>query len=601
MNVFELIKQLVDDTNKQSLPAFLPELVVCGTIVAMLLVRIFRGGERVNAAWIALPGTVLALFLARPWLLVNPVVTDLPSQEIFGGMLRFDSLTIYFRSVLLVFGVLFLFFTMLSGIPDKEDSPDFYTLFLGATLGMMLMSSANHMLMVFLAVEMASVPSYALAGILKGRRLSSEAALKYSVYGAGTAGVMLYGISLLSGALGSAHIPTMALQLVNMPTELLQNRTTVLLMGGLFVMVGIAFKLSAVPFHFWCPDVFEGAAAEVNAFLSVSSKAAALALLLRLGLGFTHVPHQASQPSAQNPVPANGEVRLVSRTVEESAEPDGEQPAPHGKNRSGTDSAKQSGKRSVDHNADHRAGATSAAPSSAAWTAPRRFIAGLIGFLAAITCTFGNLAAYAQTNIKRLLAYSTIAHAGYMMMPVAAAVALAGTDHALAKEAVAGLVLYVGIYLFTNLGAFAVVAFLRNAMRSEEIKDYAGLLRSCPGVAICFSLILISLIGLPPLAGFPAKFFALGPLFNAGKVQPGLMVLLIIGAVNTAISLFYYLRVIKLMLIDPEPEQRPPLSLPMISPPGVFLFAVTFPILLLGVYPEPLNQIALAAAAQLLG
>src|SRR4029079_6445834 len=182
--------------------------------------------------------------------------------------------------ILLGFAVLFAIFTRISGIPDRDAAPDFYELALGATLRMCLMESSNHLLMVFLGVEMASVPSYALAGMLKGRRASSEAALKYAVCGAGTAGIMLYGISLLGGVLGSVHLPTMAerlaelLQPANLEAGIGRDTHMVLALGALMVLVGLAFKLSAVPFHFWCPDVFEGATAEVNAFLSVASKAA---------------------------------------------------------------------------------------------------------------------------------------------------------------------------------------------------------------------------------------------------------------------------------------------------------------------------------------
>ena len=201
--------------------------------------------------------------------------------DIFTGFLVFDSFTIYFRIVLLFFAVVFAVFTRISGIPDRDSAPDFYTLSLGATLGMCLMASANHLLIVFLAVEMASVPSYALAGMLKGRRQSSEAALKYAVYGAGTAGIMLYGISLLAGLLGTVHIPSMTTRLAQLlQSPQASDQYMVLVLAGLMIMVGLAFKLSAVPFHFWCPDVFEGASAEVNAFLSVASKAA-LATLVR--------------------------------------------------------------------------------------------------------------------------------------------------------------------------------------------------------------------------------------------------------------------------------------------------------------------------------
>lgn len=557
MSFQKLIDELLHDTLQVSLPSFGTELTLCVTIVLLLLARLPGFGRKINAFYVALPGALVALLLAAPWrnLGESAAADPLLGQGIFDGLLVYDTLTIYFRSVLMLFAVLFLIFTKISGIPDREDSPDFYTLVLGGTLGMSLMVSANHMLIVFLGVEMASVPSYALAGMLKGRRESSEAALKYSVYGAGASGVMLYGISLLAGALGSVHLPTMAVQLASLSAEALAERQTVLMMGGLMVMVGLAFKLSAVPFHFWCPDVFEGASAEVNAFLSVASKAAALALLVRVALGFSHAP--------ETHVPQGAPVQAVAFKVAA----DERQPV-------------------------QAAPVADAAPDVLALA--RRYMVGLISLMAAVTCTFGNLAAYAQTNIKRLLAYSTIAHAGYMMMPVAAAVALAGDRPELAKDAVAAVAFYVGMYLFMNLGAFAVVAFLRNAIRSEEIADYSGLIRRSPGVAICFAVILISLIGLPPFNGFWAKVLAFYAL-----VPAGLYWLLVVGGLNTAISLFYYLRVVKVMALDPEPADRLPGGLSMLSPAGIYLAVVTLPILGLGIFWDPVNRWAKAAAAQL--
>src|SRR5262245_42706875 len=205
----------------------------------------------------------------------------------FTGLLVYDPFTVFFRIFLLLFLLFVEYLTIISGIPDQEDAPDFYVLLLGSMLGMMLMASANHLLMVFLAVEMTSVPSYAMVGFLKGRRASSEAAIQLVVYGAGAAGIMLYGISLLSGLLGTAHLPTMAHALV----EFGRNHATfadravvTLAVAILMVLVGVAFKLSLFPFHFWCPDAFEGAAAEVGGYLSVASKGAAFALLVRFCL-----------------------------------------------------------------------------------------------------------------------------------------------------------------------------------------------------------------------------------------------------------------------------------------------------------------------------
>lgn len=578
-NFYQLVTNFSENLLKVSLPKFAPELAICATIVLMLLVRMPSFGRKINSIWIALPGCLVALWLTAPWTYLNLKADAVPqaSVEIFDGLLVYDNLAVYFRAALFVFAILFLIFTKISGIPDREDSPDFYTLVLGGLLGMCVMASANHLLTVFLGVEMASVPSYALAGILKGRRTSGEAALKYAVYGAGAAGVMLYGISLLAGALGTVHMPTMAAQLADLSPEAFADRRLVLMLGSLLVSVGLAFKLSAVPFHFWAPDVFEGACAEVNAFLSVASKAAALALLIRVGLGLTHIPHESNSPEAAPQLAAvasEAQQQPTFRLVAAADPKAGKVPAA----------------KDLDGAQDPLAVNHSGNLASA-----RKFAAGLVALLAAITCTFGNLAAYGQTDIKRLLAYSTIAHAGYMMMPVAAAITLSGSNPGAAEDAIGWLCFYVGTYVFMNLGAFAIVAFLRNELRSEEVADYAGLIKRSPGIVICFSIILISLIGLPPLAGFSAKLLAFAAL-----TQAEMWTLLFIGCVNSAISLFYYIRVVKTMTIDPEPADRLPTNFSMVSAAGVFTVLVTIPVVVLGVWWDALNVWAQAAARNLL-
>jgi NADH-quinone oxidoreductase subunit N len=560
----DLIRALVTDTLR-STAGFQGELVLCATIVLILLCRIPRFASWIDSFWLTLIGSAAALYLAGPW---NEVAQP---SEIFTGLLVYDSFTVYFRTLLFFFLVLFAIFTRISGIPDRDAAPDVYSLVLGATLGMCLMASANHMLVVFLGVEMASVPSYALAGILKGRRSSSEAALKYAVYGAGAAGIMLYGISLLAGVLGSVHLPTMGVRLAellqpaNVEQHIGADSYMVLALGGLMIMVGVAFKLSAVPFHFWCPDVFEGASAEVNAFLSVASKAAALALLARVAIGFGYIPQPVI---AEKPAPATA-------AVEQSARP----AVPIKFVSQHTEPAKEA------QPLDREAQIAALAPA-------RDYIWKLLAFVAVITCTFGNLAAYGQTNIKRLLAYSTIAQAGYMIMPVPAAMVLAGGNPAAAREAMAAMAFYAGVYVFMNLGAFAIVALLRNQLHSEEIADYAGLIRRAPITTICFALILVSLIGLPPLAGFAGKL-----LIFYSLVQAKLWTVLFIAGLNTAISLYYYLRVVKIMTIDPEPEQVRPADINFI--PGTYIVAITVPVVLLGVAWDQLNELTRAATAHL--
>jgi NADH-quinone oxidoreductase subunit N len=503
-----------------SLAGFRPELTLCATMVLLLLVRMLMPRWQAGAYYVMLFGTAAALYAAIDW---PGFAVRLPPQPLFTGLLVLDSFSAWLRVLLLSFALLFTGFVRASGVPHPGDATDFYLMVLGATLGMCLMVSANHVLLVFLGIEMASVPSYVLAATQRERREASEAALKYAVFGGAAAGVMLYGISLVAGALGSAHLPTMAHRLAGPEGHAM---TGVLVLGGLMWMVGLAFKLSAVPFHFWLPDVFEGAPAEVGAFLSIASKAAAVGLLVRLALVF-----------------------------------------------SGSEG-------SLD---------------AAALGSARLFLGGLIGLLAAVTCTFGNLAAYGQTNMKRLLAYSTIAHAGYMMMPVAAAVTLAGSDPVRARAAVAAVVVYLAVYLFMNFGAFAFVAFLRNATGGESLADYAGLVRRSPGLAIAMTVILFSLVGVPPLAGFSAKFGAFAALWDAR-----LLALLLIGALNTVLSLFYYLRVVRMMLLVPEPADRPAPAIPLGSVAGAYIGLAAAAMLVLFFCWGWLWNMGLTAAASLL-
>jgi NADH-quinone oxidoreductase subunit N len=521
MDLGTLVSGTINDTLGVSLPLFRTELAIAATVVLVLLCRMLPVLRWLDSGIVALGGACFAAWYG--WVDLEAVQKAGEfRQELFGGLVVFDSLTAYLRLLLAAFLVAYIVFTKVSGIPDREDGADFYVLVLGATLGMCLMASANHLLMVFMAVEMASVPSYALAGFLKGRKASSEAALKYAVYGAGAAGIMLYGISLLAGVLGTCHLPSMAAELGRIVGEgKASGEIMVLSLGGLMLAVGLAFKLSAVPFHFWCPDVFEGAAAEVGAFLSVASKAAAVALAVRLVFGLGTLP--------------GGEA----------------------------------------------AGAVATGLADV-----RHFMAYLVGIMAAATCTLGNLAAYGQTNMKRLLAYSTVAHAGYLMMGVAAATALSGVAPARAQEAVAALAFYLGTYLFMNLAAFAIVAVLRNRLRSEEIAAYAGLVQTNPGMVVATAVVLVSLIGLPPLAGFVAKFLVFASLvsaFRAGAEQSLMLTLLIVGGLNTVISLFYYLRVLKVMTFDPLPEGRAVEPAGPLSLSGGLITALAVPVVVLGI------------------
>lgn len=543
-----LVEQLVNDTAGLSLPRSAPEMTLVVTIVAMLLARVPVALRRVESFWIALAGSVVALG-CLVWEASGGLAAIAP-VEIYTGMLRHDALGVFSRGLLLVFLVLMVVLSKLTGLASREDGQDFFAMLFGATLGLCLMCRVNHLMMLLLSIEMASVPSYVLVGIVKGRRRSGEAALKYSVYGAAAAGVMLYGISLLAGLTGTAHLPTLGERIAEAHLATIAadpaQRGVVMAMAlaGVLVMIGMAFKLSAAPFHFWAPDVFAGAPAEVGAFLSVASKTAALVLLLRivsLTLPYDLLAHAGD----------GGETPLeqVAQAVSGPASP------------------------------------------------ARSFVVGLVAVAAALTCTVGNFAALTQTGAKRMLAYSTIAHAGYLLMPIAAAVALAETDPRGADAAAAAVMLYAAGYLFLNFTAFAAVATIRNTRGTEAIEDYAGLIRTAPITSTALCLAMIGLLGLPPLVGFWGKLAALRALVDAGG--PWMTTLLVVAVLNTALSLVYYLRVVKTVCLDSPPD-----DLPTDRPerPLQLLLAIgAAPIVLLGLAPEWLASVANEACRGLFG
>lgn len=530
--------------------AFLPELVLCGAIVFLLLIRLVPRYDQLHLGWVALVLAGLVCYLswcqwadftgmrypvewllnalaeacegsfADKWFPSSVALTEPRARQalLFGGMLTQDGFGVFIKVFLYVFLFLIVTLTLLTGIPDKDDSADFYCLLFGATLGMSLMATSNHLLMVFIAIEMASLPSYALAGFLKGRRQSSEAALKYVVYGGGASGVMLYGISLLAGKFDTGYLPSIVRELgaAGALTD------PVVVMGVSFLLLGVGFKLASVPFHFWCPDVFEGAAAEVGAFLSVASKGAALALLARIALGI--------------------------------------------------------------------GGLAGPLDNYAAWNKATDYLVPALSIFAVVTTTFGNLAAYGQTNLKRLLAYSTIAHAGFMMMGLAT----------LTRDGAGAVLFYLVTYLFMNLGAFAVVAFMRNLTGQEDLSYYRGFVYRSPVLVIMLGVFLLSLLGLPPLAGFTAKFQIFRVLYDSaqeyarlGKPQLSwtMYIVLVAGGLNTVLSLFYYVKVLKVMVLErtlEEVENRPIEQKPAPALQSAYATVLALVVLLLGIIWNPL-------------
>jgi NADH-quinone oxidoreductase subunit N len=443
---------------------FLAELWLIAAIVGVLLAPFFTRRANLVCGMVALIGVLLALLS----LLIVGANPDVIGSH-FRGLLVFDRVAFLWQVILLLFvaGIIVMGFATTIRTLHESDGPEFYTLLLGATLGMCLMAETSNLLMIFMAVELASLPSYVLAGFRKTHRLGAEASLKYVLFGAVTSSIVVYGLSFLYGLYGTLQLHDLA---VAMTASTGGSALLVVAVFGL--IVGIGFKIAAVPFHFWCPDVFEGASIDVTAFLSVASKGAGLILLLR-----------------------------VLETI--------------------------------------------AAASNFSATGVLTTLAAVVGVIGAISATVGNTAAFAQTNIKRLLAYSSIAHAGYILCAVSLVVKSQAADAAFvpADAAAQAVLLYLAVYAFMNLGAFMVTALV-----GETLKDFRGLGRRAPLLAACMFCCLVSLIGLPPFAGFAAKVQVLWALFQNGGWW---WALIIVIAVNTIASAFYYFRIVRAMYLEP--------------------------------------------------
>lgn len=530
MTFARLLDSLIENTLSVSLPAFGAELIVCATVLALLLGRLFEWERWLAPRWLACAGATAACVYAV--MQISPTFHQGRStaefELLFTQLLIDDPLTVFMRVLLTGFLALTTWLTAISGVPDREDGPDFHALLFGCTLGSLLMVQSNHLLMLFLAIEMASVPGYVLVGFQKGRQRSGEAALKYLVYGAGAAGILLYGVSLLAGSLGTALLPEMASRValiwetsggsIGSP----MGRTV--LLGILLVFVGIAFKLALVPFHFWCPDAFEGATAEVAGFLSVAPKAAAFALLIRF---------------------VQSVLGAQSIAVEEV-----------------------------------------------------RFGLGIgLAILSALTMTLGNLTAFEQSNVKRLFAYSTIAHAGYLLMGVAAWM-VAG--EAIGRVGIEGILYYLVVYVFMNLGAFGMIALIRNATFGETIEDYRGIGMSLPIPCAAMVICCMSLIGIWPAGGFIGKFMVFSASMSAGWSSAWLWGLVGVAVLNTAWSVFYYARVVRAMYRPTDAALVRPLSASEIVPSNLFAIAISVPIVMLGIWVQPVSEMASFVARSLL-
>jgi NADH-quinone oxidoreductase subunit N len=428
-----------------------PFLIVSFWAIALLVVDLFLDRKGITAL-LAAAGLLLALIIL--------IVRFGSSQVVFGGMIVADTYASFLQALFLLTGLL--------GIAVAHDylhrmgieRGEYYPLLLFTVSGMMLMSLAGDLIVVFVALELLSLPLYVLTGFARPKPESEEAAMKYFLLGAFASGFLVYGIALIFGATGTTNLAGVAAEL--------SGGAGLLLVGAVLVLVGLGFKVAAVPFHMWTPDVYQGAPSSVVAFMSVGAKAGGFAALLRVFIA--------------------------------------------------------------------------ALPDLAASWAP------LTIALAALTMTWGNVAAIVQGNIKRMLAYSSIAHAGYILMALPAA-----SVPAVAPGAVSAALFYLFAYLFSNLGAWGVVlAVERIEGGGLQIDDYAGLSRRRPGLALAMGLFMLSLTGLPPTVGFVGKFFIFRAALDAGQIG-----LAVVGVLTSVVSAYYYLRVVVVMYMrSGEPETR---------------------------------------------
>src|SRR3990170_2595828 len=479
-----------------SLVYFLPELAVAATILLLVVLHVVLKNRRSPAAaLLALLGTGTALLCA--WMTPSGA-----GMGLFEGMVLLDGFAVFFKVLTALATAIVIFMSIDCAELADRTQAEYYLFLLSVLLGMFLLSSAGDIVMLYLALELVSIPSYLLAGYLKGKESSTEAAMKYVVYGATASGVMIYGFSLLYGMTGSTQISEIG-RVLTLGTAPLPA-----MLAAVMVTVGFGYKIAAVPFHMWSPDVYEGAPTPVTAFLSVGPKAAGFAVLVRF---FYTV--------FASPEGAGGMWKLSS---------------------------------SVD------------------WTF-------LFAVLSAVTMTVGNLLAVNQKNVKRLLAYSSIAHAGDMLMGFVLLTAVG----------LKAILFYLVVYLFMNLGAFYVVVLVANGSRSEDISDFSGLGTRAPVAAVSLAIFLFALTGIPPFSGFIGKVYLFAEVINRGVYW-----LALVAALNSVISLYYYARIVKVMFLADAGETA---EIPLALVPRVMLAILVVPTLLLGIYWEPVIRVAEAS------
>jgi NADH-quinone oxidoreductase subunit N len=473
--------------------ALAPEMILTGTLCLLLVVDLVVREDRKYLVTMLAGVGVLASALPIFTMAVKGI-TNHP-RVMFNGAYTVDAFALVLKALLI--GSAYVILLMGTNYIEEGDyyEGEFAFLLVSSLLGMVVMASARDLITIFIALELLSIPGYLLAGWRKRDPRSNEASLKYYLLGVLSTGVMLYGMSLIYGATGSTLLTDISTKLAAGSADLKPLVTV----GIFFVVVGFAFKVSAVPFHFWAPDTYEGSPTPITAFLSVASKTAGFVALLELiYVGFL------GQHNVWGP---------------------------------------------------------------------------LFWILAALTMTVGNLIALRQTNIVRMLAYSSIAQAGYILVPFA----VAGDNITASHTALTASIVYLLLYAAMNLGAFAVVIAVARKTRSGAIASYSGLFQYAPGLTVMMTAFLFSLAGIPPLGGWFAKFYVFRAVFDSGTTAA--VILGVIVAVNSVIALYYYANVARLMWMSPVPdEDRTPIRVP---PPLMTSIGICVAVVVaLGVYPQ---------------
>jgi len=475
--------------------AVAPELILLGfgALLTLLDAIFLERGRKMTSA---LAGIALLVTMV-------PIITlaiDGADRSMFGGAYVVDNFALIMKALFLLSGyVVVLLSTNYIAEGDYWEN-EYYSMLLASILGMIVMSSARDLITIFVALELLSIPAYLMATWRKRDLKSNEAGLKYYLMGVFASAIMLYGMSLLYGIAGSTLLADIGAAVDA------NGDTSVAALAVVFVIAGFAFKVSAVPFHTWAPDTYEGAPTPVTAFLAVASKAAGFVALVQL-------------------------IFIAFPTADEVYEP-------------------------------------------------------LMWILAAASMTVGNLIALRQTNMVRMMAYSGIASAGYIMAPLAIA---GGEGNPYGDDALRAVVTYLVIYAAMNLGVFGVIMAIARKTRSAEISSYAGLFQYAPGLAVAMTIFLMALAGIPPLGGWWAKFVVFRALITAGSTWG--YVLAVVAAVNSVVALYYYLSVLRTMWADEAPDgDVTPIRIPASLTAAVGLTA--FATLAFGVWPALVDNVS---------